>query len=192
MADAGGAWCSVADALAAAVRRIGGCAPAVPPGIALAVVPLHDAPAARRCAAEAHVAGLAVCHVGYDASRVLIGPIVVPGGASCQQCARLWAPGLGAHHRAPPLPAPVIDIIAAQVAGYIAAWRANEDADQSAKLCWIDVETLARSTHDGISSGEPDWRCFGTEIREGKMMEKMIDDDAAILERWLGKSEQRG
>ena len=151
------------------LKREGGPAATIDRNIAFVVCSLNDDAGASYRAAEAHREGLTVCHVGYDAACVLIGPVVVPGGTPCLQCARLWAPGLNRGHRTPPLPAPLIDLVAAQIVAYVTAWRIEATAGSLAKLWWIDVDTLARSVHRLSPNPECD-RCRPGRFDTGPFM----------------------
>jgi ribosomal protein S12 methylthiotransferase accessory factor len=114
--------------------------------VALAMFPLHEAAAALSCESEATGDGLLVCHVGYDSTRVVVGPIVAEGGAPCLQCSRLWAPSLDRRPGPGPAVMPMPDLVAAQLASFIASSRSDRKPDE-AKILWFDLESLTQSEH---------------------------------------------
>lgn len=114
--------------------------------IALALFPLQDREAALTFEAEADADGLLVCHVGYDATRLLIGPIVARDDVPCLLCARLWAPALDRQGSpsSPTIATP--GLVAVQLAAFVAGYRAAPTEDE-AKILWFDLETLTQSEH---------------------------------------------
>lgn len=139
-----------ARSLAAALDRLSAELPSRPltgsPDILVAAFPLNETAAAIRHEAEAHGDGRAVCHLGYDHGRVVIGPVVTPQGSPCLQCMRLWAPEFGLDPGQPPSsPAMACDLIAALLASFVAEHRS---ADKGwGEILWIDLDTLIPSEH---------------------------------------------
>ncbi len=121
-----------------------------PPGVDLdfdfVVGPFCDAPAVARSENAASGTGAPLCHIGYDAARIVIGPVVRPGGSPCMRCVQLWAPALGMNRRDLALPDPLVDMLAAQVLAYVDRWR-NGPASSLMPIWWIDADTFSRSEH---------------------------------------------
>jgi ribosomal protein S12 methylthiotransferase accessory factor len=147
--------------------------------VALAMFPLDEAAAAMSCETEATGDGLLVCHVGYDATRLVVGPIVARRGAPCLQCARLWAPALDRGAAAAAAAMPVPDLVAAQLASFVAAFRPGSQRDE-AKVLWFDLETLAQSEHRLVPHPDCD-RCG----RSDPVIPKTLREDVPVsAETW--------
>ncbi|MDV3456055.1 TOMM precursor leader peptide-binding protein [Sphingomonas sp. HF-S4] len=112
----------------------------------IATFPFHEAETALHHEAAAHADGRTVCHLGYDRTRVVIGPIVAPGGAPCLRCARLWAPVLGLDERDPQAAPPMA---AALIAALLARFAETERPDPQPwrRMLWFDLETLLPAEH---------------------------------------------
>ncbi len=150
MLDIGAARSAATDVLGASLLRclegrIGSSDGADPP-LAFIVRPLWDGTGAARSAQKAFRSGATVCHVGYDAARIVIGPIVGPGGSPCLRCMQLWAPALGRGSHDLALPAPLIKVLGAQVMAYADRWR-DRPAAGPVPVWWIDADTFVRSKH---------------------------------------------
>ena len=131
--------------------------------LVIAVFPLSELAAARRCETAANSSGLPVCHIGYGPTRIILGPIVPPGGAPCLRCAWLWAPALADGRSAAPAWPPVaFDLVAAQLAAFVDQLRPAEDTESAARILWTDVETLVQSEHRLVTHPDCD-RCHPPE-----------------------------